>query len=473
MSEALAGTALASRPAAIRFGDGVAVLACVLLIPALLYAAHAAPLLRYAYPAMNLALAGYLYSRRSPWFAGHVLLLFCFVSLVRRLVDDQAGFDPASPVLITPYLCALFTAHALVEYWFKPRPQFLGAILVILFAITYGALLAVLQGNIVAAAIDALKWAAGPLFAVYVLSQRKTRAEVREVVESCLVWAGAFMGLYGVFQYVAPASWDLVWIRGVIDLGMTSIGQPEPYAMRVFGTMNSPGSMGAFLAAGMLVAFKRPLPVAVPAITLMLLGLALAQYRTIWAATALGVVMLMFTRPGAFRPSNVVAAVAVLLGISGGLLVPQIRETVVDRASSLTNLRADYSGEERLGQYQVLARDPAIFVGEGLGQAGVARRLGGMSNVILDSGLIEIWRGLGLIAGTFFLGALALLVVSLFQRAPDIAHHLDYDRAIVATAFLQLPMGSVHTGEASVVAWLFLGLGLAALGGRLTGRRLA
>lgn len=469
MNEALAGPVFGNRTA-IRFGDGVAVLACVLLIPAVLYAAGVAPLLRIGFPAMNLLLAAYLYSRRSPWFAGHVILLFCFVSLVRRLVDDQAGFDPASPVLVTPYLCALFTAHALVDYWLEPRPRFLGAILVLLCAITYGALLAVLQGNLVAAAIDAMKWAAGPLFAVYVLAQRRTRAEVREVVENCLVWGGAFMGLYGVFQYVNPASWDLVWIRGVIDLGMTSIGQPEPYAMRVFSTMNSPGSLGAMLAAGILVAFKRPLPVAVPAITLMLLGLALAQYRTIWAATALGIVMLMCTRPGAFRPANVVAAAAVLLGICAGLLVPQIRETVVDRASSLTNLRADYSGEERLGQYQVLARDPAIFAGEGLGQAGVARRLGGMSNVILDSGLIEIWRGLGVIAGTTYLGALALLVLALFRRAPDVAHHLDYDRAIVSTAFLQLPMGSVHTGEASMVAWLFLGLGLASLAGSLSGR---
>jgi hypothetical protein len=464
VNDAVAGTALASRPVTLRFGEGVAVLATVLLIPAILYAANLAPLLRVAYPVMNLGLAAFLYARRSPWFAGQVLLLFCFVSLVRRLVDDQAGFDPASPVLITPYLCALFTAHAFVEHWLRPTPRFLGAFLVILFAVLYGALLAVLEGYVVAAAIDALKWSAGPLFAVYVLAQRRGHADVREVLEGCLVWAGAFMGLYGVFQYVSPASWDLTWIRGVIDLGMTSIGQPEPYSMRVFGTMNSPGSLGAVLAAGILVAFKRPLPVAVPAITLMILGLALAQYRTIWAATALGIVMLVFTRRGAFRPANLAAAAAVILGLAAGLLVPQIRETVVQRASSLTNLRADYSGEERLGQYQVLAREPAVFVGEGLGQTGVARRLGGMSSTILDSGLIEIWRGLGLVVGTVFLGALALLVLTLFTR--DVAHHLDYDRAIVLTAFLQLPMGSVHIGEAGFVAWGFLGLGLATLAHR-------
>lgn len=443
--------------------EGGLVLGSVLLIPCLLYALGFAPVLRVMYPAMNLALAAFLYARRSPWFAGHCVLLFCFVSLVRRLVDDQAGFDPASPVLVTPYLCCLFTGLAFVEYWMRPRPAYLGGFLVILLAILYGALLAVLQGTVIAAVIDFLKWGAGPLLAVYLLARRDQQPQERQLVEQSLVWAGAFMSLYGVFQYISPPSWDLLWVRGVAELGMDSIGQPEPFGLRVFSTMNSPGSLGAVLSAGILVAFKRPLHVSVPVITLMLLGIALTQYRTIWAATLLGAVLLALTRPGVFRPANVLAALAVLVGLSATALVPQIRETIVQRASTMTNLRADQSGEERLNQYRALTRDDGMIVGEGLGQIGVARRLAGMHRVILDSALIEIWRGLGIIAGTAYLGALGLLVVTLFQRAPAVAQHLHFDRAIVVAAWVQLPMGSVHTGENGFFAWMFLGLGLAAL----------
>ena len=443
--------------------EGGLVVCSVLLIPCLLYSLGFAPILRFAYPAMNLALAAFLFARQSAWFAGHCVLLFCFVSLVRRLVDDQAGFDPASPVLITPYLCCLFTGLAFFEYWLRPRPAYLGAFLIILLAILYGALLAVLQGAVVAAFIDFLKWGAGPLLAVYLLARRNKHLQERLVVEQSLVSAGAFMGMYGVFQYVNPPSWDLVWMRGVAELGMDSIGQPEPFALRVFSTMNSPGSLGAALSAGILIAFKRPLHFAVPAITLMLLGIALAQYRTIWAATLLGALLLIFTRPGVFRPANVFAALAVIVGLSATALVPQIRETITQRVSSLSNLRADQSGEERLNQYRALTRDEGLIVGEGLGQIGVARRLGGMHRVILDSALIEIWRGLGVIAGTFYLGATIFLVVALFQRAPDVAPHLHFDRAVVTAAWVQLPMGSVHTGENGFFAWLFLGLGLAAL----------
>jgi hypothetical protein len=452
------------RPAgSVAFFEGSLVVGAVLLVPCALYALHLAPVLRFAYPAMNLALAAFLFARRSPWFAAHCVLLFCFVSLVRRLVDDQAGFDPASPVLITPYLCCLFTGLAFLEYWARPRPQYLGAFLVILLAILYGALLAVLQGAVVAAVIDFLKWGAGPLFAIYLLARRDRHESERQLIESCLVWAGAFMGLYGVFQYINPQSWDLQWMRGVAELGMDSIGQPEPFALRVFSTMNSPGSLGAALSAGILVAFKRPLHVAVPAITLMLLGIALAQYRTIWAATLLGALLLAFWRPGVFRPTNVMAALAVLVGLSATALVPQIRETIAQRAGTMTNLRADQSGEERLSQYRALTRDEGLIVGEGLGQIGVARRLSGMHRVILDSALIEIWRGLGVIAGTAYLGAMGFLVVTLFQRAPNVAHHLHFDRAVVVAAWAQLPMGSVHTGENGFFAWMFLGLGLAAL----------
>ena len=443
--------------------EGSLVICSVLLIPCVLHAVNLAPVLRVAYPAMNLALGALLFARRSPWFAAHCVLLFCFVSLVRRLVDDQAGFDPASPVLITPYLCCLFLGLAFVEYWARPRPQYLGAFLVLLLAILYGALLAVLQGAVIAAAIDFLKWGAGPLFAVYLLARRDQHSQERQLIEQTLVWAGAFMGLYGVFQYLAPPSWDLRWMQGVAELGMDSIGRPEPYALRVFSTMNSPGSLGAVLSAGILVAFKRPLHIAVPLIICMLAGIALAQYRTIWAATLLGVLLLVLTRPGVFRPANVLAAMAVLAGFAATTLVPQIRETLAQRAGTMTNLRADQSGEVRLNQYRALTRDEGLIVGEGLGQIGVARRLSGMHRVILDSALIEIWRGLGVIAGTAYLGAMACLVVSLFRRAPDVAQHLHFDRAVVVAAWAQLPMGSVHTGENGIFAWLFLGLGLAAL----------
>ena len=446
--------------------EASAVVFVVLVFPILLYLAHAAGIGRIVYPLSNLLLAAWLYARRSPWYAAQCLLLFCFASLVRRLVDEQAGFDQTNPVLFTPYLCCLFAGLKFVEYWLRRQPHFIGAFLIIVFGAFYGGALAALDGRAIAGGVDVLKWIAGPLFAVYMLAQRDSQTGVRPVLENSLIAAGIFMSIYGVLQFMHPSSWDAAWMRNVVELGMNSIGTPDPFSLRIFSTMNSPGSLGAVLLAGVVVALKKPLPIAVPAVTCMLVGLGLAQYRTIWAATALALAMLLVTRPGALKPANLLAVFGVILALSSTAFVPEIREAVIKRANSMTELKSDYSGEERLAQYRDLATNDALIAGEGLGLSGAVRRLDGLPRAIIDSGLIDIWRALGIVVGTVFLGAMIMLIVRMFASAPALANNLDFDRALVVASFIQLPMGSVHTGELGFCGWLFLGLGLAALAGK-------
>ena len=153
-------------------GEGIAVLLVVLVLPVGLYLGGVAPQARLLYPVLNLIVAAYLYERRSPWYAAHCLLIFCCVSLVRRLIDSQAGFDPSNPVLLTPYLCCLLTAGAFIEYWSRRQPRGLAPFLVLFACIAYGTALAMLDGRIRSSLVDVLKWSVGPLFAVYLLQNR-------------------------------------------------------------------------------------------------------------------------------------------------------------------------------------------------------------------------------------------------------------------------------------------------------------
>jgi hypothetical protein len=439
------------------------VIAVVLLMPIALYLAHYAGLARVLYPASNLLLAAWLYARRSPWFAGQCLMVFCFVSLVRRLIDVQAGWDPANPVLLTPYLCGSLTVFSFFSYWARPRPRYLGPMLLLLACVIYGAVLALLEDRLAAGAADLLKWSIGPLFAIYLLEQRERLAELRGVLEGTLVGSATAIAAYGIFQYVDPPIWDAEWMKGVADLGMTSIGQPEPFAVRVFSTLNSPGSLGAILSAAIVVASKHRLAIALPGMALMAVALALCQYRTLWAATALAVALVIVSRPVLLRPTNLLAIIGVAASLAATTLIPDISQTVSQRASTLTALQGDESLEERLSQYRALTRDDDLIVGHGLGQNSVVRKLDGLAPVVIDSGLIDIWSSLGVIAGTLFLAGLACLVSPLFTTPAPTAPHLPFDRAIVLTTFLQLPMGSAHIGELGFCAWLFLALGLAAL----------
>jgi hypothetical protein len=442
--------------------EGIIVVCSVLITPIALYVLHHAPSERILYPAVNVLLAAHLYSRRSPWYVGQCVLLFCFVPLVRRLVDVQAGWDPSNPVLLTPYLCCLLAIAGFFRYWLQRSPRYIGVFLCMLACIAYGVILAVIEGRTLAAMVDALKWSIGPIFAVYMISEADRHENMRRVIETTLVWACAAMGLYGVAQDVLMPTWDAEWMRNVAEIGLDSIGQPQPFAVRVFSTMNSPGSFGSALTAGIIVALKRPTVVAALTVPSMLIGLALCEYRTLWAATAIGVLMVVSHRRAAVPFGNVLVLFAVCIVALGTILsVPRIREGLAHRASTLTKLKSDASLEARLSQYGALARNDNLIIGEGLAISGAWRRLDKGKVEPIDGALIEIWRSMGVVVGTLFLLSMGALVGSLLCLPPSSGRHIYFDRAIVVSTFIELPMGSVHTGEMGFWAWTFLGFALA------------
>jgi hypothetical protein len=442
-------------------GEGIAVVAVVLVLPVALYLAGLASLARLAYPVTNLLVAAYLYERRSPWYAAQCLLIFCVVSLIRRLIDDQTGFDASNPVLLTPYLCCLLTTNAFVNYWRRARPRGLGPFLLMFACIAYGAVLAVLDGRVLSVLVDVLKWLVGPLMAIYLLENRDRIATIRALIEPTLIAAGTAMALYGVVQFVEPASWDATWMRGVADLGFDSIGQPEPFAVRVFGTMNSPGSLGTVLLAAMLLSLKRPPLVCVLTIGPMLLAIALCQYRSIWAMTALGVLLVALSPSAALRRANLLMLAVVGMLLASSALIPQVNEAISARASSLSSLEGDESLRLRLKQYEEFFENDDLLVGEGLAINGASRRLDKRATGLIDGAVIEIFTAMGVFVGTAFIAAIVTLIAGLFQRSAAASRHIHFDRAIVLTLFAQFPIGTVHIGELGFCAWMFLGFALA------------
>ena len=442
--------------------EGLAVAFMVLLLPIGLHAANLAPFGRLLYPVANFLLAGYLFSRRSPWYAAHCLLVFCFMSFARRLIDDQAGFDASNPALLTPYLCGIYTVITFFEYWSRPQPRKFGPFLVLMACIAYGTALALLDGRFRSSIVDVLKWSVGPLFAVYLLANRDGIPGLRRIFEQTLIVAAVAMSLYGVWQFVSPSSWDANWVRGVAELGFNSIGQPEPFQLRVFSTMNSPGAFGAILSAGILVALKRRLAVCLLCVAPMLVGLALCQYRSLWAATALAIVLVAVSPSAGIRRTNILALFLAGLALASTALSPQIRDAVVERASTLTELEGDESLRKRLEQYGEVIEHDNLIIGDGLAINGASRRLDNRAPVEIDGALIEIYRAMGVFVGTAFILSIALLVAGLFRAAPAAGSHIYYDRAIVLALFVLLPIGTVHVGEIGFCAWNFLGFGLAA-----------
>ena len=465
-SQTLSATAVAPRDDVstrnAEVSEAVAVIACVLVVPIALHAAGLGAAGRMAYPALNLLLAGYLYMRRSRWFAAHCLLLFCFVSLVRRLIDEQAGFDPANPVLLTPYLCCAWTALRFLDYWGEDAPRRLAPFLALLGCVGYGAALAFADGRLLSTLADVMKWTLGPLFAVYLIAERARGDALREVFELALIVAGVAMSIYGVVQYLQPPAWDVVWMRGVRDLGFESVGVPEPFAVRVFSTMNSPGSLGTFLSAAMVITLKRRPLWCLAALVPMAVGLALCQYRSLWAMTALALLLVMLSPSSALRRANLLALLVAAIALSSTALAPRISEALFSRAASIKSLDGDESLRERLIQYRNFLRNDSLIVGEGLAINGQARRLDNRAAGYIDGAVIEIYTAMGVFVGSIFMLSLMILVGGLFGGTGPKDPHLYFDRAIVLTLFLQFPIGTVHVGELGFCAWSFMGLAIGA-----------
>lgn len=446
--------------------DAALAAAAALGLPLLLVLAGQAPLLRSLYPAGVFAAAGLLFRRRSPWYVGLCILAFAFAPLLRRIADLEAGFEPSSTVLLAPYLPCLWSGLSALAYCATPGRRHVGSFLLVLGGIAYGLGVAALEERLLPGLLDALKWTVGPLLALHLLQTPDRRGATWRVAVLTFVGAGVVMSVYGVVQYVAPAAWDLDWVANVRLTGMDTAGVPEPYGIRVFGTMNSAGSLGAFLAVAAVLALTLPLPLALPCLLAFLPGIALCQYRAVWAGVVLSLLVAAVLGPAAARLRLAAAAAAVLLGLASLSVVPEIAETLEARLRTVTELGSDASGEERLAQYRLfLAEGRDALAGSGFGQNNGASLLasnGAATQGIIDGGILEAYTYLGIIVGSGFFLGLAILfgrVCRAGRLAPGPAFAYP---AIVLGTLAQLPFGSIHTGEMGLGLWIMAGLALAA-----------
>ena len=91
------------------------------------------------------------------------------------------------------------------------------------------------------AALEILNWFLPLCFGWYIATRADDVHRIEAAAASTFI-AGAFVaGLYGMYQFVSPPLWDINWMQ---RSGMTTIGRPVPFEVRVFGTMHSPGILG-------------------------------------------------------------------------------------------------------------------------------------------------------------------------------------------------------------------------------------
>jgi hypothetical protein len=437
----------------------VAVLAAPAVTPA-------ASLARLSFPlGAALIAAGLILRGRLAAYVTFCLWLFLLTPLVRRLADEHAGYVQGSTIMLAPFLALAWAALDLPRFMFIRGGRAQWPMAIVFATLLYGFVLALGQGRVFPAVLDLLRWATPPLLACCIVSRGGAdpaawRALCRELCALALL-ALPLLSVYGLYQFATAPVWDVVWM---LNTDMKSAGLPQPFQIRVFGTMNSPASLAYYLEALILITLTLRSPVRWLNVGLGLTALAASLVRSAWLGLGAGLVLLLILAPLRVRAALMVALAAAVLLSPVALSTPQLQKYVTDRVATLADVSQDKSFSERSAAYAEAGRELAAQpLGEGLGIANVAANYSDRQRVI-DGGPIEILLSLGVPAGILYLGAVAVLLIVATVR-PVSGADREVAHAFIVIAIVQaLALASVTTfaGEIGVIFWTSVAVMLAA-----------
>lgn len=399
------------------------------------------------------------YIRKSPWlYLTMTLWLWSTTALVRRLIDYHAGFDPVNVILGTPEFVSLLMVWGILNSreLMRHRETIIG--LFIAVPILYGIGVSFVEGQIVAGIISSADWIGPPLYYFFVIAHWRRIREFEPVLTKFLAINIACVASYTIFQFVTAPPWDTAWL---VNSALTGVGSPEPFQMRIFGTLNGPGILADWLGFALLLFlhFKnRITPLLVP-VCAMLVILSYVRSEA-GAVLASYVVAALLGRGGIFK-MLLFGTVGVVISLSViSVVLPEVNDMIVQRAQSVQDLDQDTSADVRQSIY---ANTPRLIAAApwGLGIGAIGR--GAVSKQdnddlqIIDSGPLAVYLPLGWVAGTiYFLGIILMAAQSWSAaRATRSGAAIAVTAATISQVML-LPFYNV-LGLDAMLLWLFSG----------------
>ena len=300
-------------------------------------------------------------------------MIWLLVPAVRRIEALSGGTPSANPLSLLPFVAT--GALALLEL---RRSSMSKAAWNVLAMAGLGFLIGAPMGLLA----DPLSFgfsAAAYLSALgaFALGWGDAREGGRPSLVKVLLFALPLLSVYGILQYFLPlTSWDTNWIETV---KLASIGAPQEGHIRVFSSLNAPATFALVLAIGLLLSLgiRRRGITGLVSNLLIIVALALTYVRNAWVALVAGLLIYASSlrgREALKLVSIVIASFVVLLAV--GSTNPTTR-AFTERVTTFGNLNGDVSAQSRLSftaeKFPYAVGQP---LGVGLGQAGVAVKLG-------------------------------------------------------------------------------------------------
>ncbi len=445
-------------PRAARLG-----LAAFILITAGGVFSPAAKLLIALVPLFSFGLGLYLHRHFRGYYVALVCWLFFLISLVRRLIEFRTGSPTASFVMISPFLACLAGLYIFHNEWTGIFASRLRTWTYVAIAVFYGAVVGLLSNPLSAVVQDIFGWTSPMCFGLYLYAQREHAGELLASLRSSFLYGTLVMGVYGLYQFFFLAPWDALWME---NSGLTSIGSPEPLQVRVFSTMNTPQPLADFLIAGVLLSMtaRRRIRFLAMPLGILVTGLTISRSSWICGAISLIYMTISFTPKQRLQLGGLLLVCFALLGVA--YQVPEVSEMLRRRVESFTDLRGDYSVNDRLeSQQQAISAFESSPFGLGLGVEGHNKSDGPTYGVppqsiaLGDNGLEEVLLSFGWCGSLiFFVGFGGAVAVSL--RGSREQELLPLKALLVGMVF-QIPVMGVFPGASGFLLWSAIGLSFA------------
>lgn len=434
-----------------------------LLLSVVCYFAGATAVLRLVYPVTALAVAIFLYLRHPILYIGFTWWIWFLTPLAARLVDYRIGWDPTRQMLIAPYLVVCVTVATFLRH--SPRASTQGAMPFILafIGVFYGFLIGLVHNSPLPVARGLLDWLSPILFAFHLFINWRDYPSYRQNIQRIFIWAVLLLGIYAIYQFVVAPEWDRYWL---IESKMyTSSGSPEPFGMRVWSTLHSPGPFASVMQTGLLLLFTSSGTLILPASAVGYLSFLLTQVRTSWLGWLLGIVMIFGSVKAHLQMRLMAMILIIIICVIPLTNIEPISDVVTNRLETFSHLEKDTSFNERSESYERnLNLALSNVLGNGLGNTWTLNEKTGQLEVfVIDSGILDMFFTLGWVGAIPYLAGLLLIIFTVFQYTEaNFDTFVSTSRAISITFCVQLLGHSTMIGISGMIVWGFLAMAMAA-----------
>lgn len=433
--------------------------AIFLVLTGTLLAAGGTPA-RYGIPVVSTAAAYVLYRQSTLTYISFTWWLWFLTPFVRRIVDFRSSYAESSPILAVPFLACLVCAPTLLkraDIW-KRRSSL--PFVLAMGSTAYGLVIGVLIIPKKILLTAALGWLTPLVFGFYILAEYSDKEKAQAIyrtLQRTFCWGVLIMGVYGVIQFVVVPGWDALWVDGS---EMWSIGTAEPFALRVFSTMNAPGPLAYTLMAGLLLLVRQRGWLPLFATAAGYATFLLSSVRAAWAAWLLAMLLLALReRKYLLRLAVGTAVLGVCLGAA--MVIEPVQQVVLSRLQTFTDLQNDTSYQDRKnGSEAMVTYSLAEPFGTGLGTMDAI--FSGKTELgTRDSGFWEILLSLGWIGGALYLLAFAMVAWTILK--PGVSRtSMEITAGSISVALMaQLLLGSVMIGVTGTTVWMFAAMAMA------------